>query len=75
MAMLIRYSAIIGAANTVWFQGSADGVSTAATMKLTRTAYLTCRHSSPAVTRRRRARNSTSVGIWKTTTMPIVMFL
>ena len=38
--MLIRYSAIIGAANSVWFHGSADGVSTAAAMKISRIASL-----------------------------------
>ena len=50
--MLIRYSAIIGAAKIVWFHGSADGVSTAAAMKISRIASLKCRHRKRAVTSR-----------------------
>lgn len=36
----MRYRTTIGAANTVWFQGSLEGVSTAAAMKMMRIAYL-----------------------------------
>src|SRR6266487_2138272 len=75
MTMLIRYSPIIGAANIVWFHASADDVSRAAAMKMIRIAYLILRQRNRAVTSRIFARKKTSVGIWKTTTMPIIMLL
>ena len=63
MTMLIRYSASIGAAKSVWFQASGDEVRTAAAMKMIRIAYLILRQRKRAVTRRIFARKKTSVGI------------
>ena len=66
---------IIGAAKTSWFQGSGDGVSSAAATAATRMAYLTCRHRNRAETMPSLASTNTSVGIWKTATMPMSVFL
>ncbi len=46
------------------------GVMTAATTKMTSTAYLNCRIIQRAVTTPILARKNTSAGIWKTSAMP-----
>ena len=61
--MLSKYSTTIGAAKTVWFQPSVEGVNTAAMMKISRKAYWKLRHMNRAVTTRIRARKNASVGI------------
>ena len=71
--MLTRYKAIIGRANMVWFQASGEEVRSAAATKIARIAYLRCRQRNRAVTRRSFARKNTSVGIWNTMTIPIIM--
>ncbi len=53
-----------------WLAMSELGVMTAATMKITRMAYLNCRAIHRALTTPIRARKNTSAGIWKMAAIP-----